>query len=732
MKKQENTETRIIKLFGGDIDKTFSLDNLKNLLPKTVRKEKLIHALMVLKRQKRIIERDINVYQLNGPDALVAKPKFNKTNDEEPKTTLRDVLGKNLIGTIDIAQSGTIFVVLEGFDKDPILRGRNLPVLAGDKVEVSIEPSKTGKRPEAKFVQVVERSLSQFIGQFHSQKSKEFDIYFVTPLSQKVPCDFYIASKHIGDAKQGDFVEVEMIEWKEKEKNPRGLVKSVLTNFNPNELEMRSILLDKGFTQDFDESVLAELKAVPTKIPKEEYANRLDLRDVLTLTIDPKTARDFDDALSIQRTEDNNYEVGVHIADVAYYVPANSAVDKEAQKRATSVYLPDRVAPMLPEMLSNDLCSLNPKVDRLAFSVMYTIDTNGKVLSEYVAKTIIHSKRRFTYEEAQAVIETNEGDHHEEIALLWKFASQWRAERFEKGAINFAAPEVQFVLDANQVPVDVVQKIQREANWLIEEFMLRANVSVARALDVYTKASKVPAGIYRNHDAPDLGKLEQFREAALRIGNHTIKKMDTVEHAAKILNTFLKSITDQPESDILNQMAIRSMAKAVYSTVNIGHYGLGYTHYSHFTSPIRRYPDLLAHRLLSNVIQKKKQDYTAAQLEELCLHCSAQEKKATECERDGIRFKQMEYMSMRIGQYFHGVISGMNNTGFWVELKDSRCEGYAELASNFKEGFQFDADKLMLKSLDGKKEFHMGMNVEIKIEKVDLTTKRAWFTLVNY
>ncbi len=739
MKRQDSTETRIIKLFGGNFDKKFTFDKLLNLLPKDTRREKLVHALSVLKRQKRIIELEMDFYQLKFREAdsvdrhkpiitkiePTKKPDLISINKKSTESNIAE-------GILDITQSGAMFVAIEGLEKDAILRSKSIPAFSGDKIEVKIAKIREGKRPEASFVKVIERKITQFIGKFTIQKSKEFDVYFVSPISSKIPFDFYISSKFIEGAKEGDFVEVEFIEWKEGEKNPRGRIMHVLKDFNPNELEMRSILLNKGFHEEFEPIVLDELKAISKKIPKEEITERLDLRKVLTLTIDPLTARDFDDALSIEQLDDNLFEIGVHIADVSYYVPVNSEVDKEAAKRATSVYLPDRVAPMLPEILSNDLCSLNPHVDRLAFSVMYKVDLTGKIHEEYLAKTVIYSDRRYTYEEAQEIIETKKGENAKEILILNDLATIWRQERFRKGAINFEAPEVQFVLDENKVPIDIIPKVQKEANWLIEEFMLHANVTVAKALDGYTKSKKIPAGIYRNHDVPDMSKLEQFRDAALRLGGHKLKKIEKIDQAAGILNDFLKTIADTPESEILNQMAIRSMAKAVYSTENIGHYGLGYTHYSHFTSPIRRYPDLLAHRLLTDIIRKNKIPYTSAQLEELSAHCSSQERKATDCERDGIKYKQVEYMSHRLGETYHGIISGMNGNGFWVELKANRCEGYVEISSNFKEVFTFDPAKIKLTGNHSHTEFHMGQSVEIKIDKVDLAGKKAAFTILKF
>lgn len=738
--KNEKTETKILKLFGKNYEKKFTFDNLKELLPKSTRKEKVVHALMVLKRQKKIIETEMDVYMLKNweetsPSDNKPSKKSNPKKEIEDKKivdNLRELGNDEVEGILDITPTGAMFVNIEGLERDAILRSKNVPAFSGDKILVKLDKVREGKRTEARFIKVVERKLKSFIGKFSVHKSKEYEVYFVSPVSSRALFDFYISSKYTHDAKDGDYVEIEFIEWGEKEKNPRGKVIEVLKNFNPNELTMRTILLEREFHQEFPEEVLDELKPIQSKLTSEDLANRLDLRTTLTLTIDPKTARDFDDALSFKKIDNQLYEVGVHIADLAHYVKLGTALDKEALRRGTSVYLPDRVAPMLPEKLSNDLCSLNPNVDRLAFSMIYHIDDEGIIHHEYLAKTIIHSDKRYSYEDAQAIIETGKGEHAETILFLHKIASIWREQRFKKGGINFEAPEVQFVLDASGKPIDVIPKVQKEANWLIEEYMLKANTSVAVALDVYTKKKLIPAGIYRDHDTPDLAKLEQFSEAALRLGGHKLTKIDKPEKAAKILNDFLASIAESPESDILNQMAIRSMAKAYYSTENIGHYGLGFSHYSHFTSPIRRYPDLIAHRLLTHVLNKKKIEYTSAQMEEMCLHCSEQERKATDCEREGIKYKQVEYLSYHLKQEFAGIISGINNSGFWVELKDNKCEGYVELSSNFKENFIFNPTALSLKGRESHIEFHMGQPVTISVDKVDLETKRVWFKAVMF
>lgn len=731
--KNENTETRILKLFGNNTEKKFSFDNLKNLLPKSTRKEKLIHALLVLKKQKRIVEVDMDVYQLNAQPA--PKPQLEKEEKTPKKTKDAKKTPQSISeveGILDITSSGAMFVAIEGMERDAIIRNRNLPAFSGDKILVRLDKIKEGKRPEASFIKVLERKQTLFIGQLSVQKAKEFDVYFVRPKVQHINFDFYVASKHLNNAKDGDYVEVEFIEWKENENNPRAKVLEVLQNTTYNELEMRSILMERGFVQEFPPAVLEETAKIPSKLSKEDINDRLDMRKTLTLTIDPKTAKDFDDALSYKVKEDGTVEIGVHIADVAHYVKQETEIDKEAYRRATSVYLPDRVAPMLPEKLSNDLCSLNPKVDRLAFSMIYTVDNEGNILDEFLAKTVIHSDRRFAYEDAQTVIETGKGDYADEILFLYKIASQWRKQRFANGAINFEASEVQFVLDKEGKPLEIIPKIQKEANWLIEEFMLRANTSVAKALEVYTKKNLIPAGIYRDHDMPDLAKLEQFRASALRLGGHKLKALDKPDKAAKILNQFLESITDLPEADILNQMAIRSMAKAYYSTKNIGHYGLAYTHYSHFTSPIRRYPDLIAHRLLTDVLRKNKIAYTASQIEEMCVHCSEQERKATDCEREGIRYKQVEYLGYHLKQEFEGVISGMNGIGFWVELSENKCEGFVELSQNFKETFAFDPAQLTLKGTKLHTSFHLGQAITVRIERVDIETKRVGLTAVAW
>lgn len=751
MKKQENIESKILKLFGTNVEKKFTFETILHFLPKKTRKEKLIHSLDILKRQNKLIEVDRFTFQLNPDKAgwkmvseekRVRKPLENSEKELKPtKDKVREkenkiVKPKSTIeeddifeGVLDITFSGAMFVTIEGFDRDPILKEREPKAMEGDVLKVKVLPFKQGKRPECKLIEVVERKPKKMIGKVHNTQTNGNENTFVLPVSIKLKNDFYISQHHTMNAKDGDYVIVELLDWYEKEKNPRGRIIEILNNYNPNEIEMQSILLERGFRQEFDEKVTSELTKVTGKISKSEIEKREDFRKIWTITIDPVDAKDFDDALSLQKLSNGNYEIGVHIADVSHYVKPNTEIDKEAYNRATSVYLPDRVAPMLPELLSNNLCSLRPNEDRLAFSVIYEVDENGKILHEHITRSVINSNKRLTYEDAQEVIETGKGIYAEEILILDKIAKLWRKDRYEKGAISFVSPEVRFKLDENAVPIEVYQKIQKDSNLLIEDYMLKANVSVAMFLEKCTKEKKIAAGVYREHDVPNIEKLEQFREAALRLGGHKLPKFESVEKAAHVLNSFLDSIQGNTEADILNQMAIRSMAKAYYSTQNIGHYGLAYDNYTHFTSPIRRYPDLLVHRLLGAILYDTKLVYTKEKLEEMCGHCSGQEKLATDCEREGIKLKQVEYLSTRIGEKFEGIISGMNQSGFWVEIIENKCEGFVELHTNFKEEFLYDPKNMTLKTNPPKIEFYYGDTLTIIVSKVDLETKKVWFTV---
>jgi ribonuclease R len=743
-KKKENTESKILKLFAGNTEKTFSFETLLHFLPKKTRKEKLFHALDILKRQGKIREPERFQFQLleqsewkvkeieeiteNAPE--VKKKKEIKKEDLKPKSKFipQSNAKYHYEAKIDISSNGAVFAIVEGMDKDAIFRQKDgLKVFNGDRAIVEILPVKEGKRPEANLIRVVERNVESIIGKVHQTERDTF----VDPLSRKVKNHFYINYKHTKGAKNGDFVVVEFLEWNEGEKNPRGKVVEILNNISKNNIEMKSILLEKGFQQEFDEAVLEELKAVNPKIEKSELSYREDFRKTLTFTIDPVDAKDFDDAISYKKIDENHYELGVHIADVSHYVKPNTLIDDEAYKRATSVYLPDRVAPMLPEMLSNNLCSLNPNVERYAFAVIFDVDAKGKILNERICKTIIKSDRRYTYEEAQDIIETQKGDFAEEILFLDKISKIWRVERYKKGAISFVSPEVRFRLDEDGVPIEVYEKVQKDSNLLIEDFMLKANVSVAKFLSDKVKDKKIRASVYRNHDLPSMERLEQFRETAFRLGQHKIQALEDANKASTILNNFLEEIKNSPEAAILNQLAIRSMAKAYYGTENIGHYGLAYDFYTHFTSPIRRYPDLLVHRLLESVLYGSKTDYPRDLLEMKCQHCSQQEKFATECEREGIKYKQVEYLSTKIGEEFTGIISGAIQAGFWVELSDNKCEGFVEIQKNFREPFEFDAQKIGLVSRNGKDSFFYGDEVRIIVQKVNLEEKKIWFKLTE-
>ncbi len=730
-KQTEQLETKILKLFGTDSHKIFYFETLIGLLPQKTRKEKLIHSLDILKKQKKIKEVERFKFQLVKGDT-----KDNVSSHQEVKPVKLDKPKSKFIpnqkvyeGIIDISNtSGAVFVIIEGVERDAIFRQREMPkVFQGDRVKVSLSDVKPGKRPEATLVDVIERKVHKIIGKVHKTERDTF----VEPLSRKIKQHFYIAFQDTKNAENDQYVLVEFKEWNLSEKSPRGRIIEILDGSAFHNIEMESILIEKGFQKSFDPKVIEELNDVSKKIEKSELSYRLDYRNVTTLTIDPADARDFDDAISLQKLENGNYEIGVHIADVSHFVKPHTEVDKEAFNRATSVYLPDRVAPMLPELLSNDLCSLNPKVERYAFAAIFEMDENGKIINEKIAKTVIKSNHRFSYEEAQEIIETQKGNFAEEILFLDKIAKIWRAERYKKGAIKFATTEVRFKFDDKGVPIEVYEKVQKDSNLLIEDFMLKANVCVATFLSNYVEQKKIHAGVYRNHDLPSLEKLQQFSETAFRLGKHKVKSLEDPKKAASVLNAFLDEIKDTPEAPILNQLAIRSMAKANYSTTNIGHYGLGYAFYTHFTSPIRRYPDLLVHRLLDKILYQTKYNYPKDILEQMCQHCSIQEKNAADCEREGIKYKQVEYLSYRIGKTFQGIISGAIQSGFWVELIDNKCEGFVELAAQFKEEFVYDAQKISLTSSKGKRSFFYGDVITIEVAKVHLRDKKVWFKVVD-
>ncbi|MCB9256852.1 MAG: ribonuclease R [Chitinophagales bacterium] len=630
-----------------------------------------------------------------------------------------------LIGKIDLAQSGVAYVIIDGFDKDiKISRKHTMNAMSGDMVEVELT-SFDKKKPEGRVKEIVRRAQNEFICKF--QKTEGFG--FAVPNKDKVPFDIFIPESWTKEAKTGDVVVVHIVNWNDTAgKNPVGKIVEKLSGLSPNELEMRSILMEQGFNIVFPSEVMQEVEKISDRISKSEIAERLDFRKVLTFTIDPWDAKDFDDAISIQELSNGNMEVGVHIADVAHYIRPNSALDKEAQLRATSVYLPDRVCPMLPEKLSNQLCSLRPNEDKCAFSVLFEVNDAFKIVEYSFAKTIINSDRRFAYEEVQAILDAKEGELFEELDYLNRLAYSLRAKRFKNGAVNFESDEVRFKLDENAVPIEVYTKDRKDANLLIEDFMLLANTTVAKYLSKLDKAKGNQASVYRVHDKPDMSKLQVLSNVAKRFG-YSINFSDE-DQARDALNNLMEIIQGKPEIGVLGRLAVRSMAKAAYSTSNIGHYGLAYEFYTHFTSPIRRYPDVLVHRLLLQTLMKNKPLYSKDELEELCKQSSLMERQAQKAEREAIKYKQVEYLSTRIGQQFSGIISGVIARGFFVELDENKCEGFVSL-QNFNEDFLYDEDNMRVTGLSSRQVFQIGQEIKVLVKKTSLKDKQIDFEIVE-
>ena len=625
-----------------------------------------------------------------------------------------------LKGTLDITRSGMGYVIAEGREKDVLVRPNYFnKAMHGDTVLVKIkEPN--GKRAEGVVEEVVERKQTEFIGNIEVHEN----FSFFKPDSQKPMPDFYVSIRNLNGAKDNDRVVVKFLNWEKGEKKPEGSVVSVLQAKDASDMAMKEIIIQNGFSLDFPKPVLDEAHNLDETIDAKELAKRKDYRDVLTFTIDPADARDFDDALSIKKLSDNDFEIGVHIADVSHFVTPGTAMDEEGYTRATSVYMPDRVNPMLPEKISNELCSLRPNEDKYTFSVIFKINNKGKVKEYWVGKTFIHSDHRFNYDEVQQIIETGNGQYSEEISLLNSIAKNFRKERFKNGAINFSSTEVKFNLDENGKPLGIIVKESKESHQLIEEFMLLANRTVAARVSKI-KVNKKPIPFpYRIHDTPDEEKLKPFAAFAKKFGyKFDLKDEDAI---VKSFNQLMLDVHGKPEQHVLEQLGIRTMAKAVYTTENIGHYGLGFEDYCHFTSPIRRYPDILAHRILHEILENNV--HPDKKMEEKCVHCSQRERAAMEAERAGNKYKQVEFMMDKLGEDMEGVISGVSSFGFWVETVNEKCEGLVSVKdlSDYDDFRHDDADYALVGIRTGKK-FRMGDKVQIKLVAANLEKRQLDF-----
>jgi ribonuclease R len=643
---------------------------------------------------------------------------MGRKNSKKRKKDQHRVHEQTVKGVLDITRSGMGFVTVENLPEDVIVRPGNFnTALHGDTVRVKIKHEKKGRRMQGDVTEVLRRKQTEFVGRLEMNDGFGF---FIAETDKPMP-DIFIPKQNFNGAKDNERVVVRLLDWEKEGKRPVGEVVSVMDEEDSNDMAMKEILLQNGFPIEFPDEALEEAARMPDAISNSEIQKRKDVRNILTVTIDPIDAKDFDDALSFRVLKNGNYEIGVHIADVAHYVEVDTALDKVAYQKATSVYLPDRVNPMLPEHISNALCSLRPNEDSLTFSVIFQISPKGQVKQHWVGKTVIHSDRRFTYEEVQEIIESKEGIHTEQILVLNHLAQRFRKQRFKNGAINFSSQEVRFKLDEQKKPIGIIVKESKEAHQLIEEFMLLANRTVASDLSKVKFKNKPIPFPYRVHDNPDEEKLVPFIAFAKKFG-HTFDT-SSPEAIASSFNQMLIDVHGKPEQHVLEQLGIRTMAKARYDTENIGHYGLGFENYCHFTSPIRRYPDVMVHRILQQVIENKFD--IDKKMEEKCKHCSERERAAMEAERAANKYKQVEYMKNFLGEEFEGVISGVASFGFWVETVEHKCEGLVSINSllDFDDFRLVESDYCLVGHRSGRK-FRMGDKVRIKVISANLTRRQ--------
>ena len=705
-KRRKDAPALIAELFRSLPDKRYSVKSLMAAVGATTRDEK---------ERVRGIVRDLAA---EGVIEQVSEGKYRLSHSER----------ETVEGTVDMTSSGALYVIVEGMDKDIYVNAsRTSHAVHGDRVRVAITRKGRTGNPEGEVVEIVERSKKNYVGVVEMSEGDAFA--FVRVDSRKMATDIFVPARALHGAKGGEKVLVKITGWPDTMRSPEGEIVDVFGEPGDNNAEMHAILAEFDLPYGYPEEVEKEAEEIPETITDEEIAARRDMRGVATFTIDPADAKDFDDALSIRRLENGNYEVGVHIADVTHYVHPGDLIDTEGQNRATSVYLVDRTIPMLPERLSNGLCSLRPHEEKLCFSAVFELDEQAQVLGEWFGRTVIYSDRRFTYQEAQEVIETGRGDFADEILKLNGLAQTLRKERFRNGSISFEREEAKFDLDENGKPLRVYFKEMKESNQLIEEFMLLANRRVAEFVGRKRKGAQNAERtfVYRVHDKPNSDKMAQFRSFVLRFGYQM--KAEGNKAVAKEINRLMKKIHGKKEENIISTLAIRSMAKATYTTDNIGHYGLAFDYYTHFTSPIRRYPDMMVHRLLAHYLAGGKSE-DKEYYERLCEHCSAMEVRAADAERASIKYKMVEFMLDKLNEEFDGHISGITEWGIYVELEDTKIEGMVALRDMTDDFYLFDEENYSVKGREHGRTFTLGDEVRIRVVRADLQRKQLDFDLV--
>lgn len=634
---------------------------------------------------------------------------------------------KYIEGIVDMSGSGNGYILNDVFTEDVYVVANNLKnAMHGDRVKVFVYARKKGQKLKGEVVEILQRARTEFVGTL--EVSEKFA--FLVPDNDRHSKDIFIPLKDLNGGKNNEKAVVRITEWPEGAKNPVGEVIRVLGKKGEHNTEIHAILAEYGLPHEFSPEVEADAEKISFDIPNDEIARRRDMREAVTITIDPYDAKDFDDALSVTILPGGQFEIGVHIADVSHYVLEGSLLDKEAYKRATSVYLVDRVVPMLPEKLSNGVCSLRPHEDKLCFSVVFEMDHRANIHNAWIGRTVIHSNRRFTYEEAKQIIETGEGEFKEQILLLHKLATILRKQRFENGALRVEQAEVKFKIDEKGRPVDVFFKESKEANWLIEEFMLLANKQVAMHVGLKDHPQKeIKTFVYRVHDQPNQDKLAELKRFVANFGYKL--DLNNPKTISACINKMLTEVKGKPEADMIENLTIRSMAKAIYTTENIGHYGLGFDFYTHFTSPIRRYPDVMVHRLLQRYMDGgtsvKKEEY-----ENKCRHSSDMEKRASEAERASIKYKQVEYLSERLGLEFEGVITGVTEWGIYVEILENKCEGMIRLRDMESDYYFFDEKNYQIRGTRTGQIYRLGDKVTIRVKNTDMEKRTIDFEMIGH